>query len=649
MVPSNSFSCAGVLCIPFPDPTKAEGRNQHLRRLEDWITAAASEAEVDLAPVRGSYDSTSDVIAQIYDSIRSADLVIGVVDEVNPNVFYECGFAVGWGLPVLYVCQQGEKAPFDIAGIEHFAYADLTTTEQSDLADAIRACLDSARNRPQLAQPLRDAAKHFADYPAGAPRLFSSALRHVLTGVGAWLTSMSPASFSVMGAGDILAAGTHILSNLATHGFATQYYSGQASWRTRASKGTRDDYFSATREAVREGRDITRVYVLDDLEQLEETAFRETVIDDVRAGVDTQYILLSQLPDPEARDFAIWDDELVADVEYVARDIQSLSLQQCTYHCDLASRQRASDWRRQILRHAVRCPDLPSERSLLERSAFTLSQDWADHCTQANGSANGCVDYHLPWQMLKLCGMVSTPAWHASFYRKAITSWCIANDGDDPLEPRRVLITGLADYGMLYWLIQSLPPDVRSTSEFHVLDICQTPLESCAWLRAELERQIPGLRLNLTLHHEDLLDHRQPDGVYDLVLSDAFLTRFTQYDDKKDVMTEWLRVLRPGGRLFTTARIRSGLDDINDSHRQAFIFRAIERAQDLDLDTEHVKVAATAYSSYVSSFPFDDAAHVRSFLNTFSDQTSYVEPDCTSLSVHEMVPAYYARIQVERL
>ncbi len=648
--PNPDARYAGVLCIPFPNLAANDERNNYVSELEEWLIRGASKVGVELAVVRGQYDSEIQVIHRIYESIEAADIVIGVVHEVNPNVFYECGFAIGRDKPVLYVAHQEDVIPFDISAVERFTYSEMSREKEDELAAAIQACLESAQKRARLADPIARAVRHLERNSFGGHRLFSLSLRYVLSETGDWLTSMNNQSFEVKGAAGILDAGTHILENLGKQGFATQYFSGQASWQAFASKGVQDDYFLATRKAVERGRKVVRVYVLDDASQIDATAFRTTAMADASAGVDARYILADELPHERARDFGLWDDELRADIDYFSGGDAQPSLQHCLYRCDPASLTEAERWRDHILRRAQPCPDLPSERDLLELSAFSPSDRSRTHCETTSGRKDNCADYHLPWQRLRLCGMVSTPGWHSGFYTGAVAKWAEALRGQGrPDGPVRLLITGLADYGMLYWLVQSLPPDLRTISELHVLDICRTPLDSCVWLGDELQRRMsPALKMNIELHHEDVLGCDLPTASFDLIVSDAFLTRFDGHDEKVAVTEEWLRLARPGGRILTTARVRAGVDDIEDSHREAFVAKAVQQAERLDLDRGKTETAARAYAGYISSHPFPTAGAVRDFLNTFSDVANFEDPTPSLIADQEMVPAHYARLEIRR-
>jgi SAM-dependent methyltransferase len=657
MSSSLSGARSGVLCMPFPRGNAEQARNDRLLELRSWVSDAAEVVDISVSPIQGVFDTSGDVIDQIYTSIRAADIVIGLVDEDNSNVFYECGFAVGCGKPVLYVANEEATVPFDIAGVERFTYTTTSTKSQKELSEAIAACLDAAKERDELVAPLMQAVQYFIDFPTDSPRLFRLSLARHLSDVGNRIMSTGPSHFDVIGAADILDAGTYILSHIEQQGFATQYYSGQASWRDLTSKGVRDDYFEATRAAVGEGREVTRVYVVDEESQIDDSAFRETVMADVRAGVNVKYIELDDLPDDRASDFGIWDNELLALIEYSHQGAGGgpPRLYRCTYRSDRVSLREADRWRTHVERYAKPCPDLPSETDLLAKSVFALDEKGALYCAEEGNRKQNCCDYHLPWQKLRQCGVVSTPGWHSGFYRSAVVDWATAiQEREDFGGTARILITGLADYGMLYWLIQSIPAPFRSSCEIDVLDICRTPLESCHWLRLELERVMPELELSVVPHHEDLLEHLRPAREFDLILSDAFLTRFTDESTKVAVMEEWVRLLRPGGRLLTTARVRSSVGDIEQGDRYEFVKRAERNAHDRGLDPDVAGEAAIAYAEYITSYPFAGLPEMRAFLRKFDDSLRFVkqsvrDPEIKLIEEQEMVAAHYARLELERI
>jgi hypothetical protein len=60
------------------------------------------------------------IVAQIYEQISRADVVIGEMTGQNPNVFYEIGFAHALGKPTLLLAKSGaDLTAFDTRGFQH--------------------------------------------------------------------------------------------------------------------------------------------------------------------------------------------------------------------------------------------------------------------------------------------------------------------------------------------------------------------------------------------------------------------------------------------------------------------------------------------------------------------------------------------------
>lgn len=66
------------------------------------------------------------VVEKIYDSIKTADIVIGEITIPNPNVYYEIGFAHALGKPVILLTKNVENTPFDLRGYRHVIYSSIT-------------------------------------------------------------------------------------------------------------------------------------------------------------------------------------------------------------------------------------------------------------------------------------------------------------------------------------------------------------------------------------------------------------------------------------------------------------------------------------------------------------------------------------------
>ena len=634
----------GVICIPFSDDETTLKDQALLKRILALVVEAGRANDLELGEIRGDYSTATAVIDRIYRRIQDAELVVVVALEPNPNVFFEAGYATGWNKPVLYITRK--DAPFNIRPNERVIYSDATTVEV--LANAIKKCLENERGKLTAGADFVQVRQRLQELKLEQD-LFGRALGHTLRNLGEWVLSCNNNSVEFAGTQNILEVGTYILDSLKSDGFATQYYSGQASWKADDDFSTRDEYFEATRQAVRRDCAITRVYVLDTAIQANEATFRELVWADVAAGIDVKYVLLSELPNNASRDFAIWDDELLAEVDYT-REAQP-RLARARYKNSTFDLGNARIWKRRILERAKPVFDFPNEEALLERSIADSTEILSEHCHSNDRGKTDCSDYHLPWRILRGCRMVSTPSWHADFYSNAFRSWA-ARAKQEPARNFDVLISGLADHGMLYWTAQCIEHSVRMRCTFHVLDICSTPLWHCEWLQGALENRSPPLHLKLRVLPRDILDNDLAAESFDMIVSDAFLSRFHDDDAKRKVMREWCRLLREDGTIVTTVRVKRDTTDpkrdgeIRKVDRSSFVERARKQAFAAGKDTNVVAARASAYSEKITSYPFESLEALGCFLAEFEGPARRARIDDKALDQYEMAPAYYGRIEM---
>ena len=65
---------------------------------------------------------TGDIMEHVKERIRTAKLVIALLDTRNPNVYLEVGYAWGVGTPTILVLHEEEKPPFDVQGSRLLTY-----------------------------------------------------------------------------------------------------------------------------------------------------------------------------------------------------------------------------------------------------------------------------------------------------------------------------------------------------------------------------------------------------------------------------------------------------------------------------------------------------------------------------------------------
>jgi hypothetical protein len=59
---------------------------------------------------------TGDIKARMLDRIRTARLLVALLDGANPNVYLEIGYAWGVETPTVLCARDGEPLPFDVRG-----------------------------------------------------------------------------------------------------------------------------------------------------------------------------------------------------------------------------------------------------------------------------------------------------------------------------------------------------------------------------------------------------------------------------------------------------------------------------------------------------------------------------------------------------
>jgi hypothetical protein len=68
-----------------------------------------------------AYTVTSQVVSQIHADMQSADVVVFLLNASSPAVYYELGYAVGAGIPVLVASASTELLPMDISALPFVA------------------------------------------------------------------------------------------------------------------------------------------------------------------------------------------------------------------------------------------------------------------------------------------------------------------------------------------------------------------------------------------------------------------------------------------------------------------------------------------------------------------------------------------------
>ncbi len=209
---------------------------------------------------------------------------------------------------------------------------------------------------------------------------------------------------------------------------------------------------------------------------------------------------------------------------------------------------------------------IASTAALALRLASTL-------CHKDPATGESCAWYHGPWQLLRLLGLVMTPARHADFYGTALET------AVGRRRVPRILISGAADYSLLGHVLAALR--ARSIEpEITVLDLCETPLALNRWYAERMAYPI-------TIRHRDIFEY-EVERSFDIICTHSFLGRFDQKQRGRLVET-WRELLCVGGAVVTANRIQPAAtaEPKPFSPEQARAFRdAVSRgAESLHLST----------------------------------------------------------------
>ncbi|MDG6987856.1 MAG: hypothetical protein JRN21_00835 [Nitrososphaerota archaeon] len=381
------------------------------------------------------------------------------------------------------------------------------------------------------------------------------------------------------------------------------------------------DYFELCRKATKEGKKITRMFILQKSVLAEQTqkktreALLKQISEDSQAGIEVYVIDSDMVGDAEAiQDFGIWDEKVLCHVQPTGRRSKEVK---ATYSAIQEDLDKANRWWEVLVRARV-APmqaldsfvdsNLKGSGSFLSKDAAIELRDTAKKTEElskgcrstflSGGKSESCSWYHGAWQYLRLLDMVSTPDWHAEFYHNALTTVMQTKPGAS------ILISGLADYAMLGHVRQAVRY-VNANPSIVVTDICSTPLRMSEWYANKY-----GFTIQ-TVEGHIVNTPALKNSSFDVIVTDAFVTRFRQ-DETEDVIKRWKNLLVHHGKVITTIRISDESRSFTATQEQQseFVDRAWSRAVDrggLVLEAigyERLKEIARSYAARIGSYPF---------------------------------------------
>lgn len=306
------------------------------------------------------------------------------------------------------------------------------------------------------------------------------------------------------------------------------------------------------------------------------------------------------------------------------------------------------------------------------------SGDYVRHGQIENMLPADCNWYHSAWQYLRVLDCVSAPQWHEQFYTEAFRS-ILLNFAQKEKE-FKVIITGTADYSMLYLLLKVLYEKKSKDEDFSninviidILDLCKTPLEICKWYVEQLIKEgyndivwiendgdytqrIKIHPINMSIGMFTPLTHHY----YDVVCTDAFLTRFYT-SEVNSIISKWENILSPTGKIITTVRIHSSEQydknladlscDINkfcDKVIKKFNNLSERDQRKMDISIEDLRFIAFRYIVRMKSNSLGNEHDIKQMfedagltLDKFSDPRGMVDGEIHATEYYRIVASHY--------
>ncbi|MCL4550131.1 MAG: class I SAM-dependent methyltransferase [Bacteroidetes bacterium] len=334
-----------------------------------------------------------------------------------------------------------------------------------------------------------------------------------------------------------------LLSHVSKSGFVILPVPGKPDWNPN------NDVFQLERNLALNGINITRAYLFPIRHLLYDPIVQKHIGLDKESGIEVHLLYIgnllkeNRLPHIDSLDIGIWDDEVITK-KLVSNSDHSVSelLISCeeedleVYKRNLEEIEKYSE----ILSFSDTNTDHPDLEEPMLATA-PVAEFLSKVLCKGNHISEDCSWYHSIWQYLRIFDAVSTPTWHSSFYATALTRVFKSSN-----KSVSILISGTADYSMLAHVLWTLEKNVDISYKITVLDLCETPLFLCKWY-AKLHNT------NVEIIAEDIFKY-SPSNNFDLIITDAFLTRFP-YEDRKKVLIKWKSLLNENGSIVTTVRL----------------------------------------------------------------------------------------------
>lgn len=287
--------------------------------------------------------------------------------------------------------------------------------------------------------------------------------------------------------------------------------------------------------------------------------------------------------------------------------------------------------------------------SLMHNLSPHCTNDFLAHNSSVAPHTSSCNWYHSVWQYLRVLDCVSAPQWHQDFFVRNIRD-CILGK-----KSISILISGSADYSLLHLVFYAIA-DLDVTAEIDIVDLCCTPLRICKWYTENVIKNSDNAStIQVSVYQSNITMFRL-EKKYDVICTDAFLTRFSS-STTRSVVETWERLLAPTGWIITTVRIHpeecfiqptvaalsKDIDNFLTKVRNRYSGLTAEEREKMKISPEELSFMSFRYILHMKS---NILGQRRDIEQLFTDSRLYVDQSRSQLAtvVGEVKETEYYRV-----
>jgi hypothetical protein len=333
-----------------------------------------------------------------------------------------------------------------------------------------------------------------------------------------------------------------LFSEITSKGVCTLVVPGKPSWNPD------NNYFKTQREASLRGINIQRYFLFPLRHLVNDPIVLRHIKLDQESGIKTKLLYIGELLKngkiPSSIEFSIWDEGLLLTNYFSEENHTPIDFLISANEEDIEEATIKLDF---IINNSQEIyPENYFNNELNIEEPMLATAPVADFlskvlCKGNHVNTEDCQWYHSIWQYLRILDLVSTPTWHADFYINELKK--LGKKKDEKLS---ILISGTADYSTLAHVLWAFKDLSNSQLSVSVIDLCETPLFLCKWYGKNLNREVVTINCDLF--------HYCPEDKFDIIVTDAFLTRFN-LEDRKAIIQKWYALLNDDGAIVTSVRI----------------------------------------------------------------------------------------------